>query len=405
MSQVQILKSQLKRYTPNYSTFLPQYKEEGDAIWYNPETDGIYIGEDSEQNPTWSINKWNLGEYREKQELLEKGVYNDIEGAALAGVNQNDYGKVQEFMSIADKVEKDGHAKNLDNYIRSAAILRREDFMQFKTVKAQAKIISTTVPTHAVLSTITQTPVSDFTTKIWTQGTPYDVVAEDLPELGIPDTGYMNFTSQEISLKRYGTNVAFTEEFLSQSFDVDIKGAMLKNMVGQIDLVKNKKAADVLNAANLDAKANWETQTVPGKSDNNPGTHIDAEIQKLFDTNRGSGRWTLASNQRTARAFENNTFINDINTFVYEPVKYSYGNKIAGEVKGFTGLRWLIDTFIAPQSFIAFDPEAIMFLNGPTRTVNYTSMYQDWRGTLTKVFFVCKAIDAGRILGGSGVTS
>jgi hypothetical protein len=52
-----------------------------------------------------------------------------------------------------------------------------------------------------------------------------------------------------------------------------------------------------------------------------------------------------------------------------------------------------------------FDPEAIVFLQGPTRTVNYQSQYQDYQGTITKEFFVVKTIDADRVLGVSGVTA
>jgi hypothetical protein len=393
-----------KRYTPSYSTFIKGYKEEGDAYWYNPEEQAIYVGEDSNQNPTWDEQKWDVAEYISKQNLKKEGRYNDEVGAALAGVNPNDYGKAQEFLGIVDQVKADGSTKNLDKYIRSAAILTREDFLSFKTVRAQAKIIKTTVQKHALLGIIPQQNTSDFTTKIFTQGAPYDVVSEDVPELFVPDDGYMNFTSQTVNLKRYMTHQRFSEEFLSESYDVDIRGAVLENMVGQIDLVKNKKIADVLNAATYTSGNSWTAET-GGVSDNDPGVDIDTEITKLINTNKGSGNWVIGSNLTTWRAFENNTFNTLKGTANYEQVNYSYGNSQYSSIKRFPGLRWVVDSFLAKQKATIFDPEAVLFLNGPTRTVNYTSQYQDYRGTITKVFFVVKAIDTDRILGVSGVTA
>lgn len=394
----------IKRYTPAYSTFIKGYQEQGDAVWYNPEEQAIYVGEDSNQNPTWDTQKWDVAEYISKNQLKKEGRYNDELGAALAGVNPNDYGKAQEFLGIVEKVKEDGSSKNLDNYIRSAAILTREDFLSFKTIKAQAKIIKTTVQKHSLLNVISQQNTADFTTKIYTQGTPYDVVAEDVPELFVPDDGYTNLTSQNVSLKRYMTHQRFSEEFLSETYDVDIKGAVLENLVGQMDLVKNKKVADVINAGTFTAGNSW-TAVTGGNSDNDPGVDIDTEITKLINTNKGSGRWILGSNLTTWRAFENNTFNSLKGTANYEQIDYSYGNSIYSSIKRFPGLKWVVDSFLAKQKFASFDPEAVLFLNGPTRTVNYQSQYQDYRGTITKAFFTVKALDSDRLLGGSGVTS
>jgi len=394
----------IKRYTPAYSTFIKGYEEVGDAYWYNPEDQAIYVGEDSNKNPTWSEQKWDVAEYIAKQNAKKEGRYNDELGAALAGVPSQDYGKAQEFLAIQEKMREDGSSKNLDNYIRSAAILTREDFTSFKTIKAQAKIIKTTVQKHALLGIIPVQNVSDFTTKIFTQGTPFDVVSEDVPELFVPDDGYMNFTSQNVSLKRYMTHQRFSEEFLSESYDVDIKGAVLDNMVGQMELVKNKKIADVLNAATFTAGSSW-TAATSGISDNDPAVNLDTEITKLINTNKGSGKWTVGSNLTTWRAFENNTYNTLKGTANFEQVDYSYGNSQYSNIKRFPGLRWVVDSFLSSQKAVVFDPEAIVFLQGPTRTVNYQSQYQDYQGTITKEFFVVKTIDADRVLGVSGVTA
>ena len=394
----------IKRYTPAYSTFIKGYEEVGDAYWYNPEDQAIYVGEDSNKNPTWGEQKWDVAEYIAKQNAQKEGRYNDELGAQLAGVPKQDHGKAQEFMSIVEKVKADGSSKNLDNYIRSAAILTREDFLSFKTVKAQAKIIKTTVEKHALLGLIPTQNTSEFTTKLYTQGTPYDTIAEDVPELFVPDDGYMNFTSQNVSLKRYMDHQRFSEEFLSETYDVDIKGAVLDNMVGQMELVKNKKVADVLNAGTFTGGSSW-TAVTAGVSDDDPAVDIDTEITKLRNTNKGSGNWIAGSNLTTWRAFENNTYNTLKGTANFEQVDYSYGNSQYSNIKRFPGLKWAVDSFLSKQKVVIFDPEAILFLNGPTRTVNYVSQYQDYRGTLTKTFFVVKTIDADRVLGISGVTA
>jgi hypothetical protein len=207
-----------------------------------------------------------------------------------------------------------------------------------------------------------------------------------------------------VSLKRYMTHQRFSEEFLSESYDVDIKGAVLDNMVGQMELVKNKKIADVLNAATFTAGSSW-TAATSGVSDNDPAVNLDTEITKLINTNKGSGKWTVGSNLTTWRAFENNTYNTLKGTANFEQVDYSYGNSQYSNIKRFPGLRWVVDSFLSSQKAVVFDPEAIVFLQGPTRTVNYQSQYQDYQGTITKEFFVVKTIDADRVLGVSGVTA
>ena len=78
--------------------------------------------------------------------------------------------------------------------------------------------------THPVQVLSTWSDVSDFQTKIYSFDGPWDVVQENLPEMNVPFiTGYPSFTPLTIGMERYGIHYAFSEEFVAEQFDFDIK--------------------------------------------------------------------------------------------------------------------------------------------------------------------------------------
>ena len=169
-----------------------------------------------------------------------------------------------------------------------------------------------------------------------------------------------------------------------------------------MDVIQNKKIADVLNAATYTPLGDWTAKTGTVYT-RNPGEDLNTVAQALFDTNK-MDEMVLASPREVYNAFYANSWVNNYGTPQYEQRKYSYGNAIATNIPFLEGLRWGIDTFMTAHKFVLFDPSAIYAGQMPQRTVDYQSPYGTHRGTIIRLNFIVKTIDTSRILGGSAVT-
>lgn len=403
MSQLQI-----NRYTPLHSKN-PGFRETSEPVWYNPETKIFAVGEYSEIEPKWDNWVMNVREYALRQKQIKSaGVDSDPMGTKLAGLNPNLYGVAHELMDAVDAAAAAG-VKDYTKFIKSAsvksaAILKREDFTSLKTIMPQTKIIAATPQQHILKDMISVSNQGEFLTKIYSFDGPFDMWQENLAEMSVPDiTGYPSFTPQTIGMERLGLHYAFSEEFLAESFDFNIKDFVLKNIAGQIDIVLNKKIADVLNAATFTGYSDWapKTGTI---STNNPADAINAEADKLFNTNKMQSMKIL-TNRNVFNTFKNNTWINNYGTISFKPFNYTYGNDRYTDIQGFPGLEWGVDSFVSATKFIVFDPSSIFAAQMPTRTVNYKDQYETHEGTIIRQNFVVKNIDSSRLLGGSGVTA
>jgi len=386
---------------------MPGYTEVGPPVWYDPSSGIFSVGEYSEIEPKWDNWYWNTKEYARVNKAVKSasaaGQNVDLEGAALAGINPNLYGFAQELIEAVDKARA-LNVKDYTKFLKSGAILKREDFTALKTIMPQTKIIASKPRKHILKDIIRIDNAGEFLTKIYTFDGPYDVVQENLAELNVPDiTGFPSFTPQTIPMERYGIHYAFSEEFIAEQFDFNIKQFVIDNVAGQMDIVQNKKIADVLNTSStFTAYGDWAAKT-GNISTRNPGDDINAEAEKIFQTERNEGL-TLVTNRVAYNTFITNSWVSGYGTPTYKQNTYSFGNAIYNNIPMFTGLDWAVDTFITGTKFIAFDPAAIYAAQMPQRIVDYKNTYQTFQGTIIRSNFIVKPIDTTRLLGGSGIT-
>lgn len=393
----------IHKYTPSYSK-MPGYMETSVPLHL---VDGMYyLGEFSEwepdySNPIWDIKAWAM----RQRHIKSAGMDDDEMGTKLAGVTDEYYPAALEIQSYVDEAVKSGGMQNYRRHIKDAAILKREDFAAFKTINVQTKILATKPRGHILLDLIKVDNVTEYNTKLYSLDGPYDMVQENLAEMSVPFiTGFPNLTPMEFGMERYGMHWAFSEEFLNETFDFNLKQLHIDNAAGQMDLVFNKKVADLFNnESTFTPYGLWDAKTGT-QSNRDPNTDILAEATKIEDTERNEDM-ILLSNRKTYNAFITNTYNNLFNTPSYKQEQFSFGNNTATGFAKFPGLRWGIDSFIAATKFVAFDPSAIYAARMPQRIVDYKSPYGTHQGTIVRQNFIVKTVDANRILGGSGVTA
>lgn len=399
----------LRRYTPPYSKLLPGYVETSIPVHY---ADGIFtVGEEDPYNPDRSNWFWNIKEKAAHMSRIKQAGVQDPDplGSSLVGVNPQLYPEAHFIMDTLAKAKKANIQGNLNQFIRNAAIrsgaiLKREDFQAFKTIVAQTKIIAAKPRRHIILDMINVETVSDYNTKIYAFDGPFDVVQENLPELNIPNiTGFPDFTPLSIGMERYGIHYAFSEEFLAETFDFNIRQFVLDNVAGQMDIVFNKKVADVLNNQSTFTSAGDWTAKTGNISNRDPAEDINTEATKIDNTEKNEGL-VVGSNRKTYNAFLGNYFMNGYGTPTYKQTSYSFGNAIVTNIPRFVGLDWGIDSFFAGQKLVVFDPAALAAYEMPQRIVDYTSQYGTHRGTIIRKNMIAKPIDTSRLLGASALT-
>lgn len=393
----------IRRATPLHSK-IPGYVETSEPIYYNHATKTFTLGEYAEFEPKLDNVIWNLEPLIERNMAVKSaGVDNDPLGTALAGVNPQLYGKAQEIMEAVLTAEQKND-KNYMKYIKNAAILKREDFTNFKTVVAQTKILAAKPKKHILLDLINIDNVTEFNTKIYSFDGPWDMVQENLPELNVPFiTGFPSFSSQTFGMERYGLHYAMSEEFIAETFDFNIRQFVVDNIAGQFQIVFTKKFADLLNTqTTFTPYSSWTTKTA-NVSDNNPVDHINAEATKLTNNLKNEGM-VLVSNRKVYNAYQSNYFTSGYGTPQYKQPGYSFDNAEYTNIPQFTGLNWGVDSFTVDNKFLLFDPSTILAQQMPERIVNYKSPYETHEGTIVRKNMIIKPLDTTRMIGGSGIT-
>lgn len=382
-------------------------QEVGERIWYNPEDGCAYIGTSNGQ-PTWGYQVRDINAYKEAKSAFAAKKETDPFKHALAGIPEELHEPMKKYFSIFKAARQQNFRdidKFVENHVFGAAILRREDFSTLHSLKISSKILGATPKKHIVMDLVTVENTQDFATKIYTAGNYYDIVFQNLPELGIPPVfGFPGFTSQTYGLERMGWNQAYSEEFLMETYDVNIKDWVEKNAAIQFDIVKNKKMADIINAASTTAGSGLWTAKTGLYNDIDPAIDID----NLMNAYQGTDQWEgglFMSNRTVYNAYFRNTNISKYTTPNFTTTPYSYGNVIKDGIPEFEGLKWGIDSFFAAQKLFSMDPAAAVAINGPTFTVQYRSPMQDYRGTMNKIFFKGVVLDSAALKAKSGLTA
>ena len=396
----------VRRYTPLHSAD-PSFKEVGDPIYYDWETKTFFYGEtlDGKMDTTYPL--WNIEELALAKQRIKSAAVEDTDpiGTELTGVNQGLYPKAQEVLYQIKQLQSQGVKGSYNERIKNAAILKREDFTALKTILPQTRIIAAKPRKHALLDIFTIDNTPDFLTKIYSWDGPFDMVQENLAELNIPKvTGFPSFTPITIPMQRNAIHYAFSEEFLSETFDFNVQKFMVDNVSGQMDIVFNKKIADMLNNdLTYTAYGDWTAKT-GNYSNRDPAADLAAEAEKIWKTEKNEGI-VVASSRKTFNAYQGNTNNNNFGTPNFTPQEYSFGNGRFTGIPRQPGLEWYVDTFMTEAKLAVIDPSAVYVGRMPQRIVDYQSQYGTHRGTIIRQNFISQIIDQSRMLGASGITT
>lgn len=378
-------------------------------IWYNPE-DGILYKGSSYIDATYDEPILDTVEFRRINELRAQGrgrSLTDMRAGQTAGLFNEHYADYDETLAVMEKEFK-GDKRALHN-AGVAGVLSRAAYLQYKTVVSSNDIIFATPQTHVLRGAVNNVQTASTIYSQWIQDAPFDVIQEYMDELSIPDIGETAFTRQQQILDLYMAHIATTWEFRNETYDINIYQRTLESYSGAMEVKRNQRIADVLNAVSGTAQSLWDASSgTPPQSTNDPVPNIETLGDQIFATNKG-GASTIISNRKAFRSFIGNTWNTGYGTYTMQSVPYSTTptpNFVETAVHPrIPGFRWIVDSMITNGTYILLDPQAITFYNGPERNVTYRTDITEIEGTVFKAYFSAKLIDSDRIRKGTGVTS
>jgi hypothetical protein len=378
-------------------------------IWLNPE-DGILYKGSSYVRATYEEPILDTQEFRRINELRAQGKgrsLNDMRKGQTAGLYDEHYDDYDATLSVMDREFK-GDKSALHN-AGVAGVLSRAAYLQYKTVISSNDIIFATPQTHVIRSAVNNIQTASTIYSQWIQDAPFDPIQEYMDELAIPDIGETAFQRQQQILDLYMAHIASTWEFRNETYDINIYQRTLESYSGAMEVKRNQRVADVLNAISGSAQNLWDATTgTPPTSDDDPVQDIEALGDQIYATNKG-GANTIISNRKAFRSFIGNTWNTGYGTYTMQSVPYSTTptpNFIETVVHPrLPGFRWIVDSMITNGTYILLDPQAVTFYNGPERNVTYRTDITEIEGTVFKAYFAARLIDADRIRKGTGITA
>lgn len=366
----------------------PGYKEDANSVlWMDPKAKIIARGERKTATgyePTWSEAIVNYGLFNEQKELVESGKQSDVKG--LGGFTQEWYGR---GMEVLDRWNNGG--KKAVEALGESGMLTGADFAAVKSAVVALKTTATPLRNHVLLQLVTRMQSDRLDLKVLDY-TDYAAINEELGVWTIPISGKGGFTSQEFSQKKYGYHLQFSEDFTMQAYDVDVSAYHINGLQGQMDTVMNKKVAAEINALSGTGQGSWSAFS-GGLSSRNAKIDVKNIATVVDNSMRGSPQ-VIVSKRDVYDAYQTNTTVAPGGYGAFAGVSYQFGNGIITGIGGFDSIRWGVDDLITTDQYTVYDPNGILFVDGPQRTAQYQDTRTGISGTIFKRWFRAKIIDA-----------
>lgn len=376
------------------------------AMWYNPVNQCIHEDRHLMHTPEFTNDSivMDIGEAKRLQKKYNEN--GDLRGAAVAGISNDLYQELDAYLDIRSQFAA-GDKGALDRHVKQGGILRREDYLYMRTLQAETNLVLGLPPEHVLLQAVTVIPTTSIDTIKYYKldGSQPDYIHEDISDLEVPDTGSIAFASDTAALKLYGAHTASTWEFRNQTYDVNVADVNLRMYGGQMDRKRNEQVATVLHAVTPTSQGLWDaTSGTPLVNTRNPRPDIEALADTINNSYLGSAT-TIVSNRKVWRTYSYSTWNQGFQTYTQQNATYSPSvNTVIGNVQGFPGFRWIIDTLVTATEYNVIDPAGIRFYDGPERTISYANDQTEIEGTIFKSYFGIKAVETSILTRGTGVT-
>ena len=368
----------------------------GEDVWHNTNDDGLYIGTKNTVKgpiPTWKKKIANAKLFNAITDDLEKqekgmgaGIYKPDDIYKALDKSVHDVFNV--YASDYDPLLKQGKTFSEIREIQArkgqaAATLSGQTFAtlrntntQFRTIRylARATHILTQLTTRMTVTSLDPVKFGAF------EGS--DSISEKVGEFETPQTGLGRYTETQFTIDKYigGFNVA-PEFFMYDYGQYDIIGDHLKDQVGEIDEIRNKRVYELMVGSGVTTQAATGSYSLlaSGLNVNNPMKDIRPLQYAMNTAGRGSRANFIAMNANYLATFQTSTFLgpnpnpNDTGRAV-QLTTIPEENQVmgGGTIVGLPGLAVGVDNMLTDANGIILgSTDAIIFADGPSSSRSF----------------------------------
>lgn len=376
-----------------------QWAPIGETIWRrSTDKNSLWIGTQRSLDgelPTWKKRLINTSEYHMIKEAAEgrgkaagtykaDDVYKAIDKSAHDVFNvysqyyEPELQKGKTFSQINDGLKQRGLA---------SATLSGQTFATLRNTATQLRVIKFIERTpHFLLNATTRMTVDDLTPVKFGSFTGSDSISEKVGEFETPMTGLGTYTQHEFRIDKYigGFNVA-PEFFMYDYGQYDIIGDHLRDQVGEIDEIRNKRVYEIMVGAGVTgvaAAGSWSGLT--GQLNTfNPTRDLRPIIYTMNNLGSRSRAEYVIMNANLLTTYETNTFIgpaqnpNDTQNSTF-PTEIPFENGSIGSLRGLRGITPIIDSMLSDaDGVVVGSRDAIIFADGPSSSRSFVEQHSE----------------------------
>ena len=262
-----------------------------------------------------------------------------------------------------------------------AATLSGQTFATLRNTATQLRVIRFIERTpHFLLNATTRMTVDDLTPVKFGDFQGSDSISEKVGEFETPMTGLGKYTQHEFKIDKYigGFNVA-PEFFMYDYGQYDIIGDHLRDQVGEIDEIRNKRVYEIMvgtGVTTVAAAGSWSALTGQLNT-NNPTKDIRPIVYTMNNLGKNQRAEYIVMNTNLLTTYETNTFIgpaqnpNDTGMTTF-PTDVPMENGVIGSLRGLRGLTPIIDSMLSDADGVVIGSRAaIVFADGPSSSRSF----------------------------------
>src|SRR5690242_314353 len=362
-----------------------KYQDQGKVqnAMYNPKTERIHVTYENPKevdNAMWS--KWpavlNYGEYKRLKA-------NNASGQRHANDDQAQYNFfTPEFQDQALRFYDEHKA-------RGAAVITSTEFPQITVTQVSQALLNRqqlVAQKYNLLNIPEKLTVSDTINIVYPEynNTTQTVRVGYKENEAIDTSGYGSFTQTNVTLKKAGAGMAFTEEYYMRQFTMDIQALILEKIALDFTAARyNRILAKLPNLTDL-AGADWAAYTAGNlQSTNRPYNDLNAAYVAT-NSDKLANIDTIITNQQQFIDFYSNTWVKGLFT-----ADSGAQTPLNGVINNPTGIpwasQWIVNEDIAANKAYVFDHRFMLDIEGPRKTQQINTYNPDQTVFIQKEWF------------------
>lgn len=349
---------------------------------YNPKTGYIHVTPDSAEsisNDMW--NNWpKVANYNEYQKLKAQNA------SGQKNTDQTQYNFITpEFQDQA--------LRYYDAYkAKGAAVITSTEFPQITVTQVSQALLNRqalVTQKYNLLGIPEKLTVSDTINIVYPEynNTTQTVRVGYKENEPIDTSGYGSFTQTNVSLKKAGAGLAFTEEYYMRQFTMDIQALILEKIAIDFTAARyNRILAKLPNLTDIAVGATWSAYTAGNlQSTNRPLTNLNTAYVAV-SADKLTNIDTIVTNQQQFIDFYTNTWINGL--FNQQNAQTQPLNGIIANPPQIPWAKqWIVNEDVAGGKAYVFDHRYLVDIEGPRKTQQINTYNPDQSLFIQKEWF------------------